>query len=93
MAADLHSSALSEDEKQAFITEATAFLETNAERRQAAESFTWGRGPEVRLMGKDDEDPRALIAKARAWRAKVFDAGFGWLGGDRKSTRLNSSHT
>ena len=84
MAADLHSSALSEDEKYAFIDEATAFLEANAERRQAAESFTWGKGPEVRLMGKDDEDPRALIAQARAWRAKVFDAGFGWLGGPKE---------
>ena len=84
MAADLHSSALSEDEKRAFVAEATAFLEANAERRQAAESFAWGRGPEVRLMGKDDDDPRALIALARAWRAKVFDAGFGWLGGPKE---------
>ncbi|MEY4372335.1 MAG: hypothetical protein RL219_1104 [Actinomycetota bacterium] len=84
MAADLHSSALSEDEKRAFVAEATAFLEANAERRQAAESFTWGRGPEVRLMGKDDDDPRALIAEARAWRAKVFDAGFGWIGGPKE---------
>ncbi len=84
MAADLHASALGEDEKHAFIAEATAFLEANAERRQATESFTWGKGPEVRLMGKDDEDPRALIAQARSWRAKVFDAGFGWLGGPRE---------
>ena len=44
MSADVHGSALSEDERQAFITEATAFLEANAERRQAAESFTWEIG-------------------------------------------------
>ena len=74
MAADLHASALSEDEKQAFIAEATAWLEANAERRQASQEFTWGQGPEVQLMGKDDGDPRELIAQARAWRAKVFDA-------------------
>jgi len=84
MAADLPASALSEDEKHAFISEATAFLEANAERRQNTESFTWGKGPEVRLMGKDDEDPRALIAQARAWRATVFDAGFGWIGGPKE---------
>ncbi|CAB4731246.1 MAG: acyl-CoA dehydrogenase [Actinobacteria bacterium] len=81
MTADLHAAALDEDERREFVAVATSFLEANAERLPAAESFTWGRGPEVRLMGKDDEDPRALIAQARAWRAKVFDAGFGWLGG------------
>ena len=84
MTADLHAAALDEDERREFVAVATSFLEANAERLPAAESFTWGRGPEVRLMGKDDEDPRALIAQARAWRAKVFDAGFGWLGGPKE---------
>ena len=27
------------------------------------------------------DDARQHIARARAWRATVFDAGFGWLGG------------
>src|SRR3954463_8396209 len=74
---------LSEDERQAFVEEATAFLEANAERRPAkSDTFVWGEGPEVSLMGgKDDADEDARLVEARAWRAKVFDAGFGWLGG------------
>src|SRR3954463_6523137 len=74
---------LSEDERQAFVEEATAFLEANAERRPAkSDTFVWGEGPEVSLMGgKDDGDEDARLGEARAWRAKVFDAGFGWLGG------------
>src|SRR3954454_19029008 len=74
---------LSEDERQSFVEEATAFLEANAERRPAkSDTFVWGEGPEVSLMGgKDDGDEDARLAEARVWRAKVFDAGFGWLGG------------
>jgi acyl-CoA dehydrogenase len=74
---------LSEDERQAFVEEATAFLEANAERRPAkSDTFVWGKGPEVSLMGgKDDGGEDARLGQARVWRAKVFDAGFGWLGG------------
>jgi len=73
-----------EDERQAFIEEATAFLEANAERRPTRdESFVWGRGAaDVRLMGgKDEGGEDERLAAARRWRAKVFDAGFGWVGG------------
>jgi acyl-CoA dehydrogenase len=75
---------LSEDERRAFIAEATAFLEANAQRRPArTDEFTWGKGTdEVRLMGgRGDGKEDERLAAARAWRAKVFDAGFGWLGG------------
>ena len=76
---------LSEDERQAFVDEATVFLEANAERRPTPTAgFVWGQGAdEVRLMGGNDEskDEDERLAEARQWRAKVFDAGFGWLGG------------
>ena len=74
---------LSEDERRAFIDEATGWLEANAERRpDLTEDFTWGTGAEVALMaGREDGDEDQRLAAARAWRARVFDAGFGWLGG------------
>jgi alkylation response protein AidB-like acyl-CoA dehydrogenase len=78
---------LDQDEREAFVAEATAFLEAHAERRpRAHDDFVWGRGSgEVSLMGrraKKDEDEQ--IALARTWRAKVYDAGFGWLGGPKE---------
>jgi acyl-CoA dehydrogenase len=76
-----HAPELSADEEHAFVAEATAWLETNAQRRPRADEFTWGEGEDgLGLMGGGDGG-RELLAEARAWRAKVFDAGFGWLGG------------
>jgi acyl-CoA dehydrogenase len=74
---------LPDAERAAFIDEATRWLESNAERRPAPAEFVWGEGPdEMRLMGGDEDgDEDAALATAREWRRKVFDAGFGWLGG------------
>ena len=73
---------LTDAEREAFVAEAMAFLEANAERRPTRrETFEWGKGPEITLMGRDRGDEDARLAAAKAWRAKVFDAGFGWLGG------------
>ena len=78
---------LSEADRRAFIEEATAWLEANARRKPAPAEFAWGRGPDaLRLIGRtdDDHDEDAELAAARQWRRKVFDAGFGWLGGPRE---------
>ncbi len=73
---------LTDDERHAFIAQATAWLDANAERRPQRERFVWGQGAdEVGLMRGEQHDEDAQLAAARAWRAKVFDAGFGWLGG------------
>ena len=74
---------LDPDERRAFVEEATAFLEDHAERRpRAREAFAWGRGSgEVTLMGGAKVDEEEQLAAARAWRAMVYDAGFGWLSG------------
>ena len=74
---------LTEDEREAFIAEARAWLDANAERRPRRDTFVWGQGSgELNLMGgRDHDDEDAKLAAARVWRAKVFDAGFGWMGG------------
>ena len=84
MATDGAATEVSDEERRAFVAEATAFLEANAERRPTrTEDFRWGTGvDEIGIMGgKDDGKEDERLAAARAWRAKVFDAGFGWLGG------------
>ena len=76
--------ALSEDERRAFEDEAVAWLDAHAERRPVVTASTaWGEGQEIALMGGSTsiEAEREHIRVAKAWRAQVFDAGFGWLGG------------
>ena len=74
---------LCRDEADAFIAEAAAFLEANAERRPGSDApAAWGEGPQVSLMGGADPDAEdQRLADARVWRAKVFDAGFAWMSG------------
>lgn len=74
-------------ERTAFAASAIAFLEANASRRHCSGGeVVWGEGPDnVRVMGSEKPaDEAALLGEAAAWRAKVFDAGFGWLGGPTK---------
>ena len=75
------SEALAVDERESFVAEATRWLEEHAERRRPAAASSWGEGPEVKLMGSDEDDADAALDDARAWRRQVFDAGYGWLGG------------
>src|SRR5262249_38368990 len=65
-----------------FVTEATAFLDANAEPR-SEQKFVWGEGPDpVRSLDeqKGEEEAEELRA-AKEWKAKEFDAGFGWITG------------
>jgi acyl-CoA dehydrogenase len=65
-----------------FRDEAKAFLSANAEQR-AEEKFEWGKGSD-RVGLLDEKTPKqeaAEIAAAKAWKAKEFDAGFGWVTG------------
>lgn len=65
-----------------FQNEARAFLEANAEPK-VEESRAWGQGSDkVALFAeKSPEQERAEVDAAKAWRQKVFDAGFGWITG------------
>ena len=65
-----------------FRAEATAFLEANAKRRVEA-TQVWGQGSdEVSIFPeRTPEEDAVMLAEAKEWRAKVFDAGFGWISG------------
>lgn len=66
-----------------FRDEVTEFLEANAERKPEETAFVWGEGDDqVALFEEVDEEvEQAQIAAAKAWRAKRFDAGLGWITG------------
>ena len=68
--------------KDEFRAEAAAFLEANAKRR-APVTDVWGQGSdEVSILPeRTPEEDAAILAAAKDWRAKVFDAGFGWISG------------
>jgi alkylation response protein AidB-like acyl-CoA dehydrogenase len=65
-----------------FRAEASAFLEANAKRRVEA-TQVWGQGSdEVSIFPeRTPEEDAVMLAEAKEWRAKVFDAGFGWISG------------
>jgi alkylation response protein AidB-like acyl-CoA dehydrogenase len=66
-----------------FRAEVTAFLEANAERREAERKFVWGEGSDkVAMFEERDRDTELeMLRDACAWRAKRFDAGLGWITG------------
>src|SRR5687767_4141666 len=72
-------SVISEDQ---FRAEAKSFLDANAERR-VEEKFVWGEGSDrVGLLEeKSPEEEAAEVKAAQGWKAKEFDAGFGWISG------------
>jgi alkylation response protein AidB-like acyl-CoA dehydrogenase len=65
-----------------FGVQARSFLDANAERR-VEEKFTWGEGSDrVGLLEeKTPEEEEVEVAAAKVWKAKEYDAGFGWLTG------------
>jgi alkylation response protein AidB-like acyl-CoA dehydrogenase len=66
-----------------FRTEASAFLEANAKRRVEVSEEVWGEGDDQVAIfpERTPEEDAAMLAAAKEWRAKVFDAGFGWISG------------
>src|SRR5688572_2818679 len=65
-----------------FKAEALAFLQANAEPKREV-SLAWGEGSEdvgIFTERTAEEDARE-VAGAKEWRAKVWDAGFGWISG------------
>ena len=72
-----------------FESEVTAFLDANATKRVAPEDskFVWGEGEDSVAMFEevDPEEERRQLAEAKAWRAKRFDAGLGWITGPEES--------
>jgi alkylation response protein AidB-like acyl-CoA dehydrogenase len=65
-----------------FVAEAKAFLDANAEPR-AEQKFVWGEGPDrVGILDeKTPEEEAEEVRAAKDWKAREFDAGFGWIMG------------
>lgn len=74
---------MSEISLQAFTTEATSFLDANAGLKAAVTEFVWGEGPDDASVFEevDPDEEKADLALAQEWRAKRYDAGFGWITG------------
>jgi len=79
-----------------FRTDAKAFLDANASLRPE-ESFVWGEGSDrVGVLDeKTAEQEAAELRAAKEWKAKEFDAGFGWLTGPEHlgGRALTAEHT
>ena len=81
-----------------FEREVTAFLDGNAERKATVTdaTFVWGEGDDTVAMFEeiDPEEERRDLASAKAWRAKRFDAGLGWITGpaDYGGRDLTAAH-
>jgi alkylation response protein AidB-like acyl-CoA dehydrogenase len=68
--------------EEAFQEEALAFLDANAKPRQELRQ-AWGEGSDrIGLLDeKSPEKEREELRAAKEWRARVYDAGFGWITG------------
>jgi alkylation response protein AidB-like acyl-CoA dehydrogenase len=79
-----------------FRTEVTAFLEANAERKEAEKKFVWGEGSDkVAMFEERDRDAELeLLKESCAWRALRFDNGLGWITGPSEfgGRELSSAH-
>lgn len=71
--------------EQEFLDEARRFLDVHAPRRGESKRV-WGEGSdEVAIFTEHTpEQDRAEVGAAKAWRAKVYDAGFGWITGPKR---------
>src|SRR5262245_31207034 len=77
-----------------FTTEAEAFLEANAPRKQAEQAFVWGKGSDKVAMfeEKDRREELDELREACAWRAVKYDAGYGWISGPAQWGGRELSH-
>src|SRR5437588_11417388 len=68
--------------EQDFHDEARAFLEANAKPRQKVEE-KWGEGSDRvgLLLEKTRDEELEDLRAAKDWKAREFDAGFGWITG------------
>jgi acyl-CoA dehydrogenase len=81
-----------------FSAEVSTFLDANAKRKvEEHKPFVWGEGEDdgMSLFEETDEaaERRALV-EAKAWRAKRYDAGLGWITGPKEfgGRELSQAH-
>ncbi|HSB87985.1 MAG TPA: acyl-CoA dehydrogenase family protein [Ilumatobacteraceae bacterium] len=68
---------------EAFEEQAREFLDANLEKKAAERTFVWGEGSDKVAMFEERSRTaeRADLQRACEWRAKKYDAGFGWITG------------
>ena len=66
-----------------FRADAVAFLAANCKEREPETVTAWGEGEDkVAVFEEKSKDAERLdIEAGKAWRQKLFDAGFGWITG------------
>ena len=66
-----------------FRADAVAFLAANCKEREPETLTAWGEGEDKVAVfeEKSKEAERLDIEAGKAWRQKLFDAGFGWITG------------
>ena len=69
--------------EEAFRTEAREFLAIHCKPREKESTRKWGEGSDKVSVfeEKSAEAERRDVANAKAWRASMYDAGFGWITG------------
>jgi alkylation response protein AidB-like acyl-CoA dehydrogenase len=74
---------MSEISLEEFSSNAVAFLDANCKKREAQTARKWGEGTDkVSIFEeKSAEQERRDVETAKAFRQKMFDAGFGWITG------------
>jgi alkylation response protein AidB-like acyl-CoA dehydrogenase len=74
---------MSEITEEQFTADATAFLDANHPRKGERRAFVWGEGPDQAAMFEEIDRDKELVelAESKAWRAKKYDAGYGWISG------------
>ncbi|HEX9258920.1 MAG TPA: acyl-CoA dehydrogenase family protein [Acidimicrobiales bacterium] len=77
-----------------FESEARAFLDANAARKEEERHFVWGEGSDKVSLFDEKTRERELedLARAQEWRATKFDAGFGWITGPQAFGGRELSH-
>src|SRR3954463_14345283 len=71
---------------ESFEAEAREFLDANSVRKPAKRKFVWGEGSDKVAMFEERNrtDESNDLHRACEWRAKKFDAGFGWITGPQQ---------
>src|SRR5947208_964306 len=74
---------LTEDQ---FREEALAFLDANAKPKEEERKFVWGEGTDKVAVFEEKSRKLELdeLRVAKEWRAKKYNAGFGWVSGPKE---------
>jgi alkylation response protein AidB-like acyl-CoA dehydrogenase len=80
-----------------FHDEVVSFLDANTERKDTEDKkFVWGEGSDDVALFEQVDRAKELEAleESKAWRAKRYDAGLGWISGPNEygGRELSSAH-